>query len=185
MKERLAAATKSTPFYLSWYPSRWVGTGQLKRYGEFGKLATHVRFIERNTRHLGRSIFHAMVRYGPKLERKQAVLFRAVDIGAELFAMSAACVRAQMLAKKGQKEAIALADTFCREARLRVADHFDKLFGPNDENLYKLAMSVLKGEHAWLERGIPSDNTEFGVAPAASDPDEALSVVDRAVLASV
>ena len=186
MKERLAAMAKSTPFYLTWYPSRWVGTGQLKRYGEFGKLATHVRFIERNTRHLGRSIFHAMVRYGPKLERKQAVLFRAVDIGAELFAMSAACVRAQMLAKKGQKEAIALADTFCREARLRIENHFDKLFGPNDENLYKLAMSVLKGEHAWLEHGIASYNTEFGIEKSAtSESDDALSPVDRAVLASV
>jgi alkylation response protein AidB-like acyl-CoA dehydrogenase len=186
MKERLAAMAKATPFYLTWYPSRWVGTGQLKRYGEFGKLATHLRFIERNSRHLGRSIFHAMVRYGSKLERKQAVLFRAVDIGAELFAMSAACVRAQMLAKKGQKEAIALADTFCREARLRVQNHFDKLFGPNDENLYKLAMSVLKGEHAWLEQGIASYNTEFGLATSgSSDSDAISSVPDRGVLAGV
>ena len=186
MKERLAAMAKATPFYLTWYPSRWLGTGQLKRYGEFGKLATHLRFIERNSRHLGRSIFHAMVRYGPKLERKQAVLFRAVDIGAELFAMSAACVRAQMLAKKGQKEAIALADTFCREARLRVKNHFDKLFGPNDENLYKLAMSVLKGEHAWLEHGITSYDTEFGVATSgSSDSVATVSVADRGVLTAV
>src|SRR5687768_9424384 len=43
MKERLSAMAKSTPFYLTWYPSRWVGAGQLKRYGEFGRLATHVR----------------------------------------------------------------------------------------------------------------------------------------------
>ncbi|HEY4955050.1 MAG TPA: acyl-CoA dehydrogenase family protein [Gemmatimonadaceae bacterium] len=184
MKERLAAAAKSTPFYLSWYPSRWVGTGQLKRYGEFGKLATHIRFIEHSTRHLGRSIFHAMIRYGSKLERKQAVLFRAVDIGAELFAMSAACVRAQMLAKKGQQEAVALADTFCREARLRVEDHFDKLFGPNDENLYKLAMSVLKGEHAWLEHGITSYDNEFGLpVKRPSDSDAAPAAADNGVLA--
>ena len=103
-----------------------------------------------------------MVRYGPKLERKQAVLFRAVDIGAELFAMSAACVRAQMLKEKGQKEAVALADTFCRNARLRIDEHFRNLYGPNDDNMYKLAMSVLKGEHAWLEQGIAGENTEMG-----------------------
>jgi alkylation response protein AidB-like acyl-CoA dehydrogenase len=154
MKERLAALAKSTPFYLTWYPSRWVNAGRLRTFGEFGKLATHMRFIEHNTRHLGRSIFHAMVRYGPKLERKQAVLFRAVDIGAELFAMSAACSRAVMLAKSGQPEAIALADTFCREARLKVEEHFRNFYGPNDDNMYKLAMSVLKGEHEWLEQGI-------------------------------
>jgi alkylation response protein AidB-like acyl-CoA dehydrogenase len=163
MKERLAAMAKSTPFYLTWYPSRWLGVGQLKTYGEFGKLAKHMRFIEHNTRHLGRSIFHAMVRYGPKLERKQAVLFRAVDIGAELFAMSASCVRAQMLAKQGQKEAITLADTFCREAELRIEDLFRDFYGPNDENLYKLAMSVLKGEQEWLEKGIVADNCEMGI----------------------
>jgi len=103
-----------------------------------------------------------MVRYGPKLERKQAVLFRAVDIGAELFAMSAACVRAQMLKEKGQVGGLALADTFCREARLRIAEHFRNFYGPNDENMYKLAMSVLKGEHAWLEQGITGENTEMG-----------------------
>src|SRR5688572_15947752 len=169
MKQRLTALGKSTPFYLSWYPSRWVGTGQLRSYGEFGKLATHVRYLERTTRHLGRAIFHAMVRYGPKLERKQAVLFRAVDIGSELFAMSAACVRAQMLKKKGQPEAVALADTFCREARLRISEHFRNLHGPNDENMYKLAMSVLKGEHAWLEKGIAAENTEMGDTMAQID----------------
>jgi alkylation response protein AidB-like acyl-CoA dehydrogenase len=163
MKERLAAMARSTPFYLTWYPSRWIGTGQLKTYGEFGKLATHMRYLEHATRHLGRSIFHAMVRYGPKLERKQAVLFRAVDIGAEIFAMSATCSRAMMLAKSGQKEAIALADTFCREARLRVDEHFRNFYGPNDENMYKLAMSVLKGEHAWLEHGIAAENSECGL----------------------
>jgi hypothetical protein len=164
MKERLAAMARSTPFYLTWYPTRWVGMGQLKTYGEFGKLAKHMRYLERTTRHLGRSIFHAMVRYGPKLERKQAVLFRAVDIGAELFAMSAACSRAVMLAKGGRKEAIALADTFCREARLRVDEHFQNLYGPNDENMYRLAMSVLKGEHAWLEHGIAAADSEMGLA---------------------
>ena len=186
MKERLSAMAKSSPFYLTWYPSRWIGTGQLKRYSEFGKLGSHIRFIEHNTRHLGRSIFHAMVRYGAKLERKQAVLFRAVDIGAELFAMSAACVRAQMLAKGGQPEAIALADTFCREARLRVEDHFRNLYGPNDANLYKLAMSVLKGEHAWLEHGIAAEGTEMGIpTPTSSGPSATPSDIERGVLAGV
>jgi hypothetical protein len=84
------------------------------------------------------------------------VLFRAVDIGAELFAMSATCSRAQMLSKQGRPEAITLADAFCIEARDRIETHFDQLFGPNDPALYKLAMEVLRGEHAWLEQGIVS-----------------------------
>jgi hypothetical protein len=155
-KEKLAAMKNATPFYLTWYPSRWLNASRLRRYGEFGKLARHVRYIERTTRHLGRSIFHAMVRFGPKLERRQMVLFRAVDIGAELYAMSAACSRAQMLSKQGRPEAVALADAFCLEARERIKLHFDQLFGANDPALYKVAMEVLRGEHAWLEQGIVS-----------------------------
>jgi hypothetical protein len=61
-----------------------------------------------------------------------------------------------MLSKQGRPEAVTLADAFCLEARDRIATHFDQLFGANDTALYKLAMQVLKGEHAWLEQGIVS-----------------------------
>jgi hypothetical protein len=30
--------------------------------------------------------------------------------------------------------------------------------------MYKLAMSVLRGDHAWLEQGIASGDTEMGMA---------------------
>ena len=100
--------------------------------------------------------------------------------------MSAACVRANMLAGKGQPEAVALADTFCREARLRVDDHFRNLYGPNDANLYRLAMSVLKGEHAWLEHGIAAYGTEMGLDSPAKAVHDAPRATERAdVLAGV
>ena len=152
--QRFRAAAKSAPFYATWYPSRWLP--RATSYGEFGSLAKHLRFAERRTRKLGRTLFHAMVRFGPRLERKQMVLFRAVDIGAELFAIAAACVRAQMLAKKGNTKAIVLADLFCREARVRVDSLFDRFYGSNDQTIYRVAQQVLRGEHAWLEQGIIS-----------------------------
>ncbi len=173
-REKLAAFAKAGGYYSTWYPSRWLGWGRWPRYTEFGRLARHVRYCERTARHLARSIFHAMVRFGPKLERKQAVLFRAVDIGAELFAMAATCSRAHMLAKKGDSNALVLADLFCREARLRIADHFRYFFGPNDTALYAIAMQVLKGDYAWLERGIvgmqatlPLDSDRLVATPVA------------------
>jgi alkylation response protein AidB-like acyl-CoA dehydrogenase len=156
--EKLKAMSNATPFYLKWYPALWVNARRLRRYSEFGKLARHVRFIERTTRHLARALFHAMIRFGPKLEKKQMVLFRSVDIGAELFAMSAVCVRAAMLAKQGRTEAVALADVFCLESRERIKDSFAKLTSENDVPLYKLAMQVMKGEHEWLEQGIVHPN---------------------------
>jgi alkylation response protein AidB-like acyl-CoA dehydrogenase len=167
---RISAAIKAAPFYIKWYPSVWIPS--FTSYAEFGRLARHMKFINSTTRRLGRSIFHAMLRFGPKLERRQMVLFRAVDIGAELFAMSAVCVRAQMLAtKNGQKEAIALADAFCVESRERIAKSFSALYGAHDEQLYKLAQSVLKGEHAWLETGIIDEMSipsPIAVAPRAA-----------------
>lgn len=98
------------------------------------------------------------------------VLFRLVDIGAELFAMSAACSRAQMLAARGQREAVELADVFCRESRLRVRALFRDVYGPADGALYALATRVLRGEHAWLEEGI----CRWDAGAAREDADAAL-----------
>ena len=153
--QKAAALGRVMRFYPAWYPARWTGKGQVPgAFSEFGKLAGHMRFAERHTRKLGRAIFHAMVRLGPKLERRQLVLFRAVDIGAELFAMAAACVKARMLDKQGNKEAIALANLFCRAARVRIDHLFAGFYGDYDGEMYRVAQAVLRGEHAWLESGI-------------------------------
>ena len=167
---RIRAAIKAAPFYLSWYPARWLPS--LGNYAEFGRNAHHVRFVARTTQKLGRSLFHAMLRFGPKLEKRQMVLFRAVDIGAELYAMSATLSRAQMLAKQGNREALQLADVFCREARERIDASFRALYGKHDEALYKLAQSVVRGEQAWVEHGIVDDFTpalETVTAPATRE----------------
>ena len=166
--EKAAALGRVLKFYPTWYPARWIGRGQLVgSFGEFGPLARHVRFAERHTRKLGRAIFHAMARLGPKLERRQLVLFRAVDIGAELFAIAAVCVRARKLAKEGNSEATALADLFCRAARLRVEQLFANFYGEYDAEMYRVAQQVLRGEHAWLEEGIVSLLEDEATAPPA------------------
>ena len=98
-----------------------------------------------------------MMRFGPKLEQRQAVLFRLVDAGAELFAMAATCARAQRLAQKdpaAARSARALADLFCRQARARIATKFEGLWSNTDVPTYRVAQEVLAGEHRWLERGM-------------------------------
>jgi len=164
MGQRVAALGRSIPFYAAWYPARWLSALVPRGYREFGVLAPHLRFAHRATNRLGRSLFHAMLRFGPKLERRQMVLFRAVDIGADLYAMTAACVRARLLASRGQPEAMDLADAFCRDARVRIARNFAQLYGRHDPALYRLAQDVLQGKHAWVEQGILGT----GPAPAGS-----------------
>jgi alkylation response protein AidB-like acyl-CoA dehydrogenase len=154
-KDKVAAIGRVAKFYPGWYLARWFGKGAVpSSYGEFGSLAKHLRWAERHTRHLGRMLFHAMVRFGPKLERRQMVLFRAVDIGADLFAMTAACVRARMLEQQGNREAKELADLFCREARQRIETNFHRFYGKNDRAIYSVSQHVLAGQHEWLEQGI-------------------------------
>jgi alkylation response protein AidB-like acyl-CoA dehydrogenase len=149
--EKFTAAAKAGAHYAAWYPSKYVGWSRYPKYGEFGKLASHIRFIERNSRHLARSIFHAMIRFQAKLERKQMLLFRIVDIGTDLFAMSASVSYAMMLAKQGHKNALDLADVFCREARMRIETNFRYLFTDYDDAAYKLVSKMLKGEYDWFK----------------------------------
>ncbi|NUO93704.1 MAG: acyl-CoA dehydrogenase [Gemmatimonadaceae bacterium] len=174
-KDKISALGRVMKFYPLWYLARWFGKGDLPvAYSEFGKLGRHLRWAERHTRHLGRTLFHAMARFGPKLERRQMVLFRGVDIGADLFAMTAVCVRARMLAEQGNTEATELADLFCREARQRIRTNFHRFYGKNDSAIYRVSQRVLEGRHAWLEQGIVGIMEEApvkSVRPAArSEP---------------
>jgi alkylation response protein AidB-like acyl-CoA dehydrogenase len=155
---KAGALVRTALYYAWWYPSRWLGWGRWPRYARFGSLARHVRYVNRTSRRLARALFYAIVRYGPKLERKQAVLARLVEIGAELFAMSAACVRAASLRSSPEAEerahaetAVALADVACRIGRRRVAATFDRLFDNDDEAIYRTAQRTLAGEFRWLE----------------------------------
>jgi alkylation response protein AidB-like acyl-CoA dehydrogenase len=149
--EKLGAAAKAGAFYAAWYPTRYLGWSRKPKYGEFGKLSTHMAYVERASRHVSRSIFHAMMRYQAKLERKQQVLFRIVDIGTDLFAMSATISYAAMLARKGQKNALDLADVFCHEARKRIEGNFTNLFDNYDEKEYRVVQALMKGDFEWLE----------------------------------
>jgi len=148
---------KMLPFYASWYPTRWLGWGRFPRFQEFGALAGHLRFAERSTRRLSRAVFHGMVVHGPKLQNKQAFLFRLVDVANELFATTATVCRAHALAEAGRDEAAKaaeLADLFCRMSRRRVRALFGELWSNDDVRKYKTAKRVLAGQHAWLETGI-------------------------------
>jgi hypothetical protein len=163
MSARLKALPGMAGFYGKWYPSKYLGWGEWPRFSSFGSLAGHVRFMERNARRLARTIFHLMVRHGPKLERRQALLFRAVDVGADLFAMAAAVSKADALRRSGAAEAkgaAELADLFCRAMRRRIAEHFRGIAHNDDVARYRMARRVLDGEFAWLERGLVAMETD-------------------------
>ncbi|GAA4215083.1 acyl-CoA dehydrogenase family protein [Actinocatenispora rupis] len=150
------AGARAGAFYARWLPGLTVGRGQNPgSYHEFGPLARHLRYVERASRRLARSTFYAMARWQGGLERRERFLGRIVDIGAELFAMTAACVRARRYAGTAEADAVAeLADLFCTQAAARADALFDELWDNGDGLDRRAAERVLAGRYAFLEDGV-------------------------------
>ncbi|MGW0003191.1 acyl-CoA dehydrogenase family protein [Nocardia grenadensis] len=164
-KEKAKAAAGAGGFYAKWFPQLAVGPGTAPAgFADFGPLARHMRFVERMSRKQARALMYGMARWQAKLEYRQVFLGRLVDIGAELFAMSAACVRAQAERADGTAEgeaATELADVFCRQARIRVRQLFDSLWENTDDEDMRLARNLFDGRYRWVEEGAldPSEGT--------------------------
>jgi hypothetical protein len=171
---------KAGQFYGRWLPSLVAGKGQLRTaYSEFGPLAEHLRYVERSSRRLARNTFYGMSRWQGGLEWRQRFLARIVDIGAELFAMSAVCVRAQRDRHDGT--AVELADAFCRQARLRAEDLFDHLWRNTDDSDRRLARGVLADRYTWLEEGVLDPSIEGPWIAQQSDADGQWENVHRRI----
>lgn len=158
LRQKAAAAVGASGFYAKWLPQLVFGEGQRPRaYHEFGPLAAHLRFIERSSRKLARNTFYGMARWQAKLEQRQGFLGRVVDVGAELFAMSAACVHAESQRAADPvvgQQAYELAEVFCAQATLRVEALFRGLWDNTDASDVQLTRNLLQGRYGWLEAGI-------------------------------
>jgi alkylation response protein AidB-like acyl-CoA dehydrogenase len=155
--KKLSALPKVGAFYATWYLGLWLRGLVAPRFGRFGRLARHLRFVERSSRKLAREVFHAMVVFRAGAERKEAFLFRLVDIANELLAMSASVARADALraaGRPGAAEATRLADHFCLTARRKVRGLFGALWHNDDAAAYAMGREVLAGKQGWIEQGV-------------------------------
>jgi alkylation response protein AidB-like acyl-CoA dehydrogenase len=154
--DKLAALPKIIAFYAGWYPPLWLkGLATPFLYGDWGQLARHLRFVDRGARKLARSSFHAMALYQAKMEKKQAFLFRTVDVVMELFAMSVVCARARAMKESGHPnadEAMQLADLFCDMSSRRVQSSFRSLWRNDDADAGKVTRRVMDGDYDWLAK---------------------------------
>ncbi|MCA9571499.1 MAG: acyl-CoA dehydrogenase family protein, partial [Myxococcales bacterium] len=167
LSERLGALPAMAAFYARWYPGLWWGLPTFFRYGEYGRLGEHLRYAERASRRLAREVFHGMVRYQAGLEKKQAWLFRTVDIAMEIAVLCATVVRAhgRLVAHDPvAARAIELADLHGHNARRVIEDRFRALWDNDDVRRYGVGRDVLAGHHAWMESPW-ADITEVAGAP--------------------
>jgi hypothetical protein len=156
MSQRLKAVFTSGKFYAGWYPKQWLpaNAGDLDKLHP--DLRQHVRYAARTSRKLARGLFHAMARFGPKLDREQLLLSRFVGIATELFAISATCSFAQYKIDSGEPadEVLSVASYFCRSAKMRIDHHFAGTSRNADRAGYDLTQELLAGKHEGFRKGI-------------------------------
>ncbi len=156
MSQRLKAVFTSGKFYAGWYPKQWVpaNAGNLDKL--HADLRPHVRYAARTSKKLARGLFHAMARFGPKLDREQLLLSRFVGIATELFAISATCSFAQYKIDSGEPidEVLSVASYFCRSAKMRIDHHFAGTSHNADRAGYDLTQELLAGKHESFRKGI-------------------------------
>lgn len=170
LPKRLGTAVRAAFFYVPWYLRQWLPAAAPP--GGEAWARRHLRFVARSSRRLARSLFHAMLRYGPGLEKRQMLLWRFVDFGAELYAQVATVVRAEALIARGarREEVLPLVEDFCAGSRTRVSELRRGLRRNQDEQTYALAQGFLKGEFPTLLEGRvpnPYDPPVEVEAPAA------------------
>ncbi|MCL4109915.1 UNVERIFIED_CONTAM: hypothetical protein GTU68_012724 [Idotea baltica] len=131
MKVRAKAAFRSALFYTPWYPAKWMPAVFPGR-DVWREFRSDMRKVKSLSRKLSRRLFHAMLRYGPKLDKKQVLLGRFVEIGAELFAMTSSVAYAQHLLASGKAEMesedlVKLVRYFCKSSRVKVDGLFNEV----------------------------------------------------------
>ena len=156
MSERVKAVFTSGKFYAGWYPRQWFSSGAGRVDNLDRHLQKHVDDAARTSKKLARGLFHAMARFGPKLDREQLLLSRFVGIATELFAISATCSFAQYKIDRGEsaEEVLSVANYFCNSARARIDHYFAGARRNVDKRGYQLTQELLAGKHSSLREGI-------------------------------
>jgi len=150
---KIMAFLKMMKTYALWYPKLWIPVLSAKKYGMDTRLNRHMRKVEQLSKKMSRTLFHKMAMYQKKMAEKQLLINRFVDIGTELFIMSAACSYAGSLqaSDPNAANAVELADYYCKEATIRIEKLFSDIRRNNDSATLKLNTRFMHGAFEWLE----------------------------------
>jgi len=146
--DRVTAGLRAGLFYSGWYPSRYLPLATHIPADMENALSNEMRRIGKLSRKLSRALFHSMAKHGAKLDKQQLLLARIVDIGTELFAMSAACSYAHQLMKADEDpHVLRTARYVCVRGRRRIDTLFRELHNPADKHGYKLTQELLENRN--------------------------------------
>lgn len=149
-------APKALGHYSWWYLKQLFKPMKTSTFEELGSLSKYFKFIEKTAPRLARTLFFYMAKYQKKLEHKQLLLGRLIEIGTYLFVMAATCSYAIAQSKKqgNSKGPIDLADYFCQITMRKIHKLFGALTDNDDKKTDEIAKRVIDREFNWLEEGI-------------------------------
>ncbi|MES2736450.1 MAG: acyl-CoA dehydrogenase family protein [Verrucomicrobiota bacterium] len=149
LKQRALAVLRAGRTYATWYPRMWLpgGAGHAAHHLH-PQLRRDMNAIARESHKLARTLFHAMVLNGPALERRQILLGRIVDIGAELFVWSTTLAYAGSLMKG------TAANSAETEKLLRKVRYFGRLTRTRLGSHYKALKETLESEARQVSRDL-------------------------------
>ena len=151
---KISALLSMTKAYALWYPKLWIPVLSSSKYGMSAPLNKHMRTVARLSKKMSRVLFHKMAIHQKKMAEKQLLINRFVQIGTELFIMSAVCSYAHSRQASDSDEsagATDLADYYCREAQLRIEQLFRDIRSNNDKATLKLNTRFMGGGLQWME----------------------------------
>ena len=141
--DKLKVVGKCALIYPKWYLSNVVGS-IFDKFGKFDDdVAVHLDWVDVRTRKLALALFHQMLLRGPKLEMRQLILARLVDIGAELAVM--ALVASRLQTEKDRKD-----PNF--SYNMTVMEHFFKSRRAVVEKLFSEVLDNAAAANAVMER---------------------------------
>jgi hypothetical protein len=144
--DKVKTIGKCALIYPKWYIGNLLGS-VFEKFGGFDKqIAGHLSWAEKNTRRLALTLFHQMLLRGPKLEMRQLILARLVDIGAELAVM--ALVAARLQSEKNSNNPryavnLIIMEHFFKSRKAYVSRLFDEVWNNADLEASAAAIVVM------------------------------------------
>ncbi len=173
-ESKVSLLMKAAKFYAKWYPALYfpkVSDFNVRYLNPTNQ--SQLRYIEKTSRKLARVLFHTMGKYQAKLEFEQCILGNFVEIGVDLFAMatSLALAEAKLSENPADQTPQELADLFCKNARVRIANNFRAVRSNHNSTYDKVTETLMNGEFKWMygEDVYLEDAPEFRSAAQAAD----------------
>jgi alkylation response protein AidB-like acyl-CoA dehydrogenase len=154
---KMSVMAQAAKFYAGWYPKLWLPASiDFNTKNLNAESMDNLGFIASAAKKMARTIFHTMGKFREKLEFEQILLGDFVEIGVDLFSMSAVLAHAEQLIGQNPSDTSPqeLANLFCKNARKRIAEHFRAVKKNHNKKYREVGDGLLDGKYDWLMTGM-------------------------------